>query len=778
MFSLHTKNEKKKHRLLSLLIACSFAFSNVGGIIPTAVAYANDGDVTASQTEPSTANFASATGEMDDDSMKTDFDREIEQKINGTLGEMNSSNMDGLQSSDDPNSLSNINSNTRISVQTSDDLLTENQRRYEKAQKQQQENKTTTEAIETYMVTNSKNESVTVRKNQCYAKQTQECTQIRSFPYYNSDGTYAGTNTYALNQVEWLADNGEQVTASMAAQAKNYERVMNSTMGATSLSEIQQAGAQAALQAVTNLPSDATASDKARLFFMNQMATAQNQMVMEQDKKFDEALEKLNEAREKATFDRVDEEQEKRGTIVQDNNGKKRYKVRLNPPIPTLNDGQDITATLKTSTNKPNDESKYTIRVRAHNYKTGKDEVFQVMENTPFVLEPRTWERKPGTRTVVVQYKFSNSKEVETSTFQYTVGQMQTSILPNGMAVNNSVNALVANVGITNYTKESSQVAGRVMEAEYIDGVCSMRLTDSKVDDDPNYAPAIITTTKLDASTCNNLAGKYVAMGKVISDLDDSGNYVWKDVSDSSESNFAMTESEYDALESKMAEAVKEESKKFDIPTMTVDPVTGEIYSALPGELGVNYVYFQGIGKSVSVYKDSDGSYRFAKADGTEYSETEKANLGIDLGNYSLGEDENGKVYAYETSSGKLATGAFNDKALLELSQNTTTIFSQNPTALNFESSTYGSAGSSVFSVNGIANHISNGAKAVYRGFGAISSLTANHIGTSLSSATKTSPMENNREEYVSKVLMDECTLNLSPSQCARLAKGIADGTY
>ena len=625
----------KKQQIVSGLIAFSFLFSN---IVPVSNAVVYAAEETAETKE--TANKQS----QNLDANMTDQDKAIKDKVNGSLNGANGTNTnDGSLKA----------------------LAEEKNRRIRNAQ---QENDTSATQKKTYYVYDEENnQNIIVQENTCYQKYTSECSQTITFVTTDAEGKQM-TRQYPLNTLPYISGSTfltDDMLNQIRSQKINVESY-NNPSGNTpnSYSESLRQVYQASVKATGDLDSSA------KLWFqtMSKMAIDANNANIAKYREYNKALDELAQARQDVTDIAVAQEQAKKEVIKQDSN--KRFTAKISPSIPIVGTGDNITLMLKTKTGKPNDEKQYTIKMTFINQQTQKEETLDVLENTEYILEKAEWNKKPGVRKVNIYYTFTGkgSGEQEKYLVTYNVGNMATSILPDGKNVNNSVTALTANASTIDYLNKDNEigVAGRIIDVAYQDGMCMVQITDAKKDSDiGRYKAVNVATPIADENECTKekLLGTYANFQKISARKLSDGSYVFMDTSETGGTSLGWDEDAYDAYESKIAQDVQEENiNGMDGTALYVDE-KGIIHEGLAGKLNVDYVCFKTNGSCVSVVKQDDGTAKIAKVDGSEYTQEELKNKGIpDISTLNMSFNDKGIVSVSDKATGKiLSMNSFSD---------------------------------------------------------------------------------------------------------------------
>ena len=616
--------KQKKQQILSGLVAFSFLFSNIVPV-SSAIAYAAE-DINAQTTADKQAQNLDAN--------MTDQDRAIKDKIEGK----------------------NNNSSTNISLKA---LADEKNRTIKNAQ---QENDTSATKRRAYYVYDEENnQNIVVQENTCYQKYTTECSQTVTLVRTDNEGKQT-TIQYPLNQLQYLSGN-VFLTDDMMNQIRNQQISVenyNNPSGTTpnsyseSLRQVYQ----------SNMKANGDIDDSVQLWqqVMTKIAIDANNAKIEKYKKYNKALDELAQAKQDITDAEVAKEQVKKDVLKQDST--KRFVAKISPSIPTTGTGDNITLMLKTKSGKPNDESQYTIKIKFINQNTQKEETLDVLENTEYTLEKAEWNKKPGVRTVSVYYTFvgKGKGEQEKYTVTYNVGNMATSILPDGRNVNNSVVALTANASTIDYLNKDREigVAGRIVDVAYQDGMCMVQITDAKKDSDiGKYKAVNVATAVADENECtkDKLLGTYANFERVSARKLSDGTYVFMDTSDQGGTNLGWDEDAYDAYEDKIAKDVQDANINGTDGTTLFVGNDGIIHEGLAGRLNVDYVCFKANRSCVSIVKQDDGSAKIAKVDGSEYTQEELKDKGLpNLSSVYVGFDDNGVAYISDMATGKSLT--------------------------------------------------------------------------------------------------------------------------
>ena len=209
-----------------------------------------------------------------------------------------------------------------------------------------------------------------------------------------------------------------------------------------------------------------------------------------------------------------------------------------------------------------------------------------------------------------------------------------------------------------------------------------------------------------------------------------------------------------------------------------MDENTGKIYEALPGELGVNFVYFQDTGKSVAISVDSDGTPKFSKADGTPYTPEEWASKGmLDASNYHINRDEKSGLYYVTDASGKMLTGAFTDTGLSNLSKSVRN--GQSESSFDMSKLRSKAQNNSVF--GDIARMASNAVSSTIRRASSIAPAITTYNSSSAAEALKSTkgntPSKSLQNKLVYESISQSCMV-LNTKDCNKLKERYADNMY
>ena len=679
----YLKYNKNNKKILNAVIVGLFCLSNAIPTVSFAAVSAN-----------STANL---------EAKETDSDKSIAQNI------ANNSSKDSLGKKDLSDSSSSSSDDSKKTKE--DELVTLNKKQNEV--NSQQKNKASTQTTTSYIVTDKNGESVTVTTNPCYMSTTDSCKQIYSENVLNSAGEVTSYRSVPLNTLKYTTSNQSALTSNMEAQLNTQINMKNSLNNASANGSV-----------VTNYITNALSSFTPKTSWSEKLATLgmaiaagiQAQQQIEKQAASNKVIAESRDTLKAIDTTKNEIAQQKRDVLQQTS---KRYVARLTPTIPTIDDNLDVTLTLVTPSGSTTSDD-YTIKAKVLNQDTKKWVWLEVFENKPITVEKGNWTNRPlGKRTVEIVYTFKdNTKAPEQSTITYNVGQMANAILTDGKNVTNSVTALAGNADILNYNQSTKSVAGKITKANWtVDGssaYCKVSLTDDKKDTG-KYAEVSISTNNIPEDKCNDkLVGNYASFADVSATTNDKGEYVFQDLSNSSSVNYSMSEATYDDLESSVAKTTQEAQAKKDTSSYVVDPKTGVINVALPGEIGVNYVYIPGWNTCLAVSEDSDGTISFKKADGTAYTDAEiKEKIPATLESYkkvTFGKDENGKIYAM--LNGKVISSGFNAETLATSSKSTnlSTLPTLSMLKENNEGTTYSGLIYGIVSnvAQGLASNISN----------------------------------------------------------------------
>ena len=605
----------KKNRFLSTAVVMSLLFSN---IYPLATVYAAE---LATPAAPEMPTLPAGSN----DARTTDADKAIKDRVENSGDEDENSN--GKKSSGN-DSLAKLNTQTAEKARA--DYKT-----------QQQENSTSKVSVGSFYVQDANGNLVTVTKNTCYQSSDNRCATQTTLSYKNGENT--SYMTVPLNSIEYLTSNNSQLTPDMLNQVREQEKL---TQNKDAIIEGNATGnAQGAMQAISQAVANGMSAADAMWMGITAQTNAKfNQQTLEDSKNFQDAMADVTAAKNKVANNLGEDAQLKRGTLKGGHT--KRFDVVLNPTIPTVNMSQDVKATLRTNSGEINNEKRYTIQATVQNQKTGAEETFDVLENTPFVVEKAAWTTNPGTRTVTIRYYVNGVAKPEVYRFSYTVGNIVTGIIANGKTVSNSVIGLLNVADESNFNATTYPVAGRILDAEFIDGKCYVKVTDSKTSNDK--PSAIVATDKIESTMCNmeSLKGQYLSSPKVQARFLSDGSYVFDDVSNIETSAMLLSESDYDTLEDLNAKETQDKNDKWG--STTVYEKDGKILEGLPGAYGKDWTIIKGV--PVAIY---DGS-KIAKPTGEDYSAEELNALGINPKNLEVSRDENGTVVVKDKNSGNV----------------------------------------------------------------------------------------------------------------------------
>lgn len=757
MFNFKYKNKSKnknKEKFLNSVIALTFLISATTPISAFAEA-------------PVADNSANVTANA------TNSDLAIQNNVlnNGTQNSLGQKDLNATTN----------NTATNANGSKEDELVTLNKAQIAKYKANQQENTTSQQAASAYSVTNAQGEIVTVQENPCYNVQTTACQAMVYQNVVNSSGVVTSTRNLPNSSIKYITSNNQEITANMESQIMAQKAMTSSISQATSTTNSAGLTASYISSAMSTLSPSASFSDRLEALGMALLASQNAQKQIEQEAYNNQAIENISNSVNDVANKRVQNAQSKRDVLKQTS---KRYTAKITPSIPTTNDGKDVTITL-VPTDKNANADNYDITATFLNVNTNKMVTLNVLENVGFTVEEGYWTNRPnGSRTVKIIYKFKNSSEPETSTITYKVGDMATAILPDGRNVSNSVTSLVGNADILNYNQLSQGVAGRITKAKWVNegdaSYCALALTDSKDNASAAYEVSIMTNNVPQEACNDSLVGQYANFSNVSSKLDANGQYIFEDVSSSDGVNYDMNETAYDDLENKNASDTQTRNQDKDITALKVDPETGKVYEALPGELGVNYLYFPSWGRSISIYKDEDGTYSVRKADGTEYSDAELSRFNVTretLNNLTFATADDGTVYAM--SGGEIVSGAFDSGNLASISKSNTisALPAENLTINEYDEGTNFSGNTFALGQSGIVNQVKSTVKSITSvalntsaNIGSLfSELPSNVTSTSTNALTNTNSIIENtnvEENIVFQSKVNEYCAGTSAANC------------
>lgn len=621
--------KRNKNKILSGLVAFSFLFSNIVPV-STSVVYAADENTVNKETADKQEENKNAN--------MTDQDKAIQEKVNGQ-----------------------VNANGKVGgtvVETRLQALAK-QKNAEVLERQQTNQTSQTQRRSYFVYDEANNQSIIVTENLCYNKFTPECSVVQTFTKTNTDGTQDNFQ-YPLNQFQYLSGT-TYLTNDMLAQIRNQQINVDSYNDPNRKTDIYKESLRQVYQANNKVSGDIDSSALMWQQMMSRAAMAANEANIARYRKYNEALDTIAQAKQDVTDQNVEKEQIKRDVISQDST--KRFTAKISPAIPLTGKGHAITLMLKTKSGKPNDTSQYFIKMSFINTNTGKQETLDVLENTEYILEEETWDKKPGVRNVTVYYHFKGkgNGEQEKYLVSYNVGNMATSILPDGRNVKNGVTALVSNAQTMDYLNldNSVGVAGRILDVAYQDGTCLVQITDAQKDSDVGKYQAVnIATQVADESECTrDLIGKYANFQTVSAKKLADGSYVFMDTSNPGGTNLGWDENAYNKYEDEIAKDTQNDNINGADGTVLKVDENGIIHEGLAGKLNTDYVCFKTNGACVSIVRQEDGSAKIAKVDGSEYTQAELISKGIPpLSSMQAGFDQNGVAYVSDMTTGKSLT--------------------------------------------------------------------------------------------------------------------------
>ena len=621
--------KRNKNKILSGLIAFSFLFSNIVPV-STSVVYASEENTAKKETAEKQEENKNAN--------MTDQDKAIQDKVNGQI------NATGKV----------VDSIAETRLQT-----LAKQKTAQALERQQTNQTSQTQRRSYYVYDSANNQSIIVTENLCYNKFTPDCSVMQTFTKTNDDGTQQ-TFQFPLNTFQYISGT-TYLTDEMMSQIRNQQININSYNNPNRKTDIYKESLRQVYQSNNKVSGDIDSSALMWQQMMARAAMAANEANIAKFRKYNEALDTVAQAKQDISDQVVEKEQIKRDVVSQDST--KRFTAKISPAIPLAGKGNEIKLMLKTPSGKPNDTSQYFIKIAFVNTNTGKKEILEVLENTEYILEEESWDKKPGVRNVTVYYYFKGKGNAEREKYliTYNVGNMATSILPDGRNVKNGVTALVSNAQILDYLDLDYNigVAGRILDVAYQDGTCLVKITDAQKDSDVGkYQSVNVATEVADESECTrDLIGKYANFKTISAKKLADGSYIFMDTSNSGGTNLGWDENAYNKYEDEIAKDTQDESiNGMDGTVLKVDE-NGIIHEGLAGKLNMNYVCFKTNGACVSIVKQEDGSAKIAKVDGSEYTQAELDSKGIPpLTSMYAGFDQNGVAYVSDMTTGKSLT--------------------------------------------------------------------------------------------------------------------------
>lgn len=616
------KYSKKRERLLSSIICFSLSFAS---FVPVTNVYAADG--------------------------KTDEEHAVEQResLQGLLGQSDT---------DIANAVAN---GGKESVEEMESAIQKANAklRTEKNDAEQQKNATTS-APKVYTVTRD-GSIVTVAENPCYqvTTPTKECpmpTELWNISSKNSKGVYENRSV-PKSTLQYIASDGKEIDGKMMNMI-----YMQKSMDAPTLNSdgtISKPNPQRAVMSTLSVvaselgKSDLSPSQK----FMIMMAAYQNAITTAQQSESDamkaeEDIKAAEQAKRKE-LDKVQQVQKERGVIKQSSDFP--YFVKLDPKLPTINDGRDVTITLlpknkelKNASTKANAQTTIKVQFRSQENK-GKMEELDVTEGKPFIVEiGNNPERTVGDRTIRVIVSTDGNTKPKIYTFSYSVSQYKNVLVSNGKAVSNSVAGVMVNADLAEYSGDLLSVAGKVASAKLdANGQCRLRMQDGIGGENSNTPQMDLLTNAVSQGECEALTGTYASFYQVSVRFNEStGRYEMLDQSDSSTRSLGMGYEGYmQGMDLNAERTQKAVAEGLDVGVVKYDS-GGNYNVGLAGSAGINWTNINGT--NISVYTDDEGNLKFGKPSGEPYSDREmrlkSAQAGFNLDEATITKDSNGML--------------------------------------------------------------------------------------------------------------------------------------
>lgn len=530
--------------------------------------------------------------------------------------------------------------------------------RSEKDDAEQQKN-TTTSSPKVYTVTRD-GSIVTVTENPCYqvSTPTKECpmpTELWNISSKNSKGVYENRSV-PKSTLQYIASDGKEIDGKMLnmiyAQKSMDITTLNSD-GTISKPNTQRAVMSTLATVASELgKSDLSASQK----FMLMMAAYQNAMMSanqldDEAMKAEEDIQIVEQAKRKE-LDKIQKVQSERGVIKQSEDFP--YFIRLDPKLPTINDGKDVQITLlpkhevKNTSNNKKDNVKIKVSFVSQENE-GRTESLDVTEGKPFVVElGKNPNRTVGERTIRVSVKTDNVSHPKMYSFSYTVSQYRNLLASNGKMVSNSVAGVLVNADLAEYSGDLLSVAGKITSAKLdSNGQCRLRLQDGIGGENSNTPQMDVLTNAVSQGECESLVGTYANFGQVSVNFNEStGRYEMLDQSNSTNRSLGVGYEGYMQIMDLNAEREQNKvAEGLDIGVVKYDK--GGTYNVgLAGSAGVNWTNINGT--NISVYTDSEGNLKFGKPSGEPYSDREfrlkSTQAGFNLDEAELSRDSNGML--------------------------------------------------------------------------------------------------------------------------------------
>lgn len=454
-----------------------------------------------------------------------------------------------------------------------------------------------------------------IRKNPCHlSKDKEACPPDATVNVCYSTG-YGGCMQEKVNNLEYITGDG------FAANGDQIARLNGSK--AYSLAQISQMNIPRgqkitlALLALLNQQDEQNAIEQENIAAQNAIAVEQNVKAKHEQEVNDKAkrVGKLQEVNSAFTVNgKPANSQDYYLTFV------------LNPTVPTIDDGSDLTLTIKHNPNKLL-LGDYSITVAFQNQMTGKTvkQNVDIESGVPIVLAKKDG-KAVGDYTVRVTIHREKTNDIN-YTLNYRVSQMISTIMSDGRHNTASVASLLASSSINALNGTSKEILGRVEESYWDDDeqVCKLVVKDNET----AGASAMIKSRNIaedDCSSYKNSDKPYVYLDSVSAKIDtnnpeyEDGYVVFEDTS--------LDVNQLDANEynAKIDDMDRNIGREASGPMVTQEYTTDGQLIVSERMAGAKGVDFLQVGKTtVPVkYDDKSGSYVLCHANGLPLTEEDK----------------------------------------------------------------------------------------------------------------------------------------------------------
>lgn len=517
---------------------------------------------------------------------------------------------------------------------------------------EEQKNQTSTvENMEAMVPSSNPNSTgdTMIRKNVCYrSKDEKKCP-----PEATTNVCYtSGTNGY-LNCVQEKVNNLEYITNDgYAANGEQIARLNGSK--AYSLAQIAQ----------MKIPK----GQKVTLALLSLLNQQEEQEITQVENVASQNISELEEQTKKKNEQEINQKAKKIGNLQEANyaftvNGKpansQNYYLTfvLNPTVPTIDDGSDVTLTIKRNPNS-NLSGNHSISVAFQNQVTGETvkQIVDVDSGIPVVLAKKD-RKSVGDYTVRVT--IHREKETDVNyTLNYRVSQMIATIMSDGKYNTASVASLVDTASANALNGTSKKVVGRVENAYWdaSEKICKIMVQDNE----KAGVNAVIRSRNINQEDCasyKNSDKPYVYFESVSTKINadkpeyEDGYIVFEDTALNVEQ---MSSNEYNAK-------IDDINRTFGMDALSgiaVNKYTEDGILEISDQMaGANGVDFLQVGNTtVPVKYDKKNSvYVYCNANGIPLTDEEKAilskKLHMNLAETEIkkGEDSIAKIYLGDT---------------------------------------------------------------------------------------------------------------------------------